>query len=198
MKLLLHKIPWLISGILLTFAGIITIFNPYGTLDAIAFILGMVMFLTGILGAVIYYTTHDKILGARWVLTEAILNILIAVFLFCNPFITAKVMPYILGMWIIFTGISRLVTSIELRKESFKGWGWLGLLGLASVVLGMIFVFLPNIGAFLIGLFIGIFFFLQGAQCLFLWYCAHKLEAIAEKIFIDPVSEEIDEDSSAE
>lgn len=175
MKYPFVKFLWLIAGILLVFAGIVTIFNPQGTLASIAFILGMVMLLSGIFDVVIFATTHDCILGAGWVLADGIFDILIAAFLFGNHLVTAAVIPYIFAMWIIFTGITRMVTAFDLKKLGIAKWGWLALIGAFAAALGVVSIFCPNVAAIIISIFIGVFLILQGAGSVFLWFYAQKL-----------------------
>ena len=166
---------WLISGILLIFAGVVTIFNPAGTLASIAFILGLVMLLSGVFDIIIFATTHEGIWGAGWVLADGIFNILIAAFLFGHQIVTAEVIPYIFGMWVIFTGVTRMVTAFDLKKLGIQRWGWLALFGALSALMGVISFFCPGVAAIVISIFIGIFLILNGVSAVFLWIYAQGM-----------------------
>lgn len=171
------KMIWLISGILLIFAGIVTIVNPAGALGSIAFVLALVMLISGIFSLISFALSHDSIFGAGWVLTDGIFDILISIFLFSSQYLTASVLPYIFGMWIIFTGITRMVTSLDLKKLGIQGWYWLTLIGLIGVTFGMLSFFRPVVAAIAIGIFVGLFFIIQGVASVFLWIYIQKIDS---------------------
>ncbi|KAA3385338.1 DUF308 domain-containing protein, partial [Akkermansia muciniphila] len=84
MKNTFVKAMWLISGILLVFAGIVTMVNPSSSVEAIAFVLGLAMLISGAFNVIIYVTTKHVVFGAGWVLVDGVLECILAIFLFCN------------------------------------------------------------------------------------------------------------------
>ena len=74
------RILWLISGILMIVAGIFCFIYPIGTLWYLAFIMGVVMLLSGILDIVMYARMGHLFPGSGWVLADGILTIYLGSF----------------------------------------------------------------------------------------------------------------------
>lgn len=168
------KFLWLISGIILIFAGVAAIFNPAATILSIAFILGLAMLISGIFEIVIFAVTHDEIFGAGWVLTDGILTVLLSILLLCNQYVTAIAIPYIFAIWVMFTGTSRTIASFDLKKVHMSGWGWMTLLGILGIVLGFASFFFPELASGIIGILVGIFLIVQGAISVATWWVATR------------------------
>ena len=47
---------WLVSGILLLFAGVVAMLNPGGAIDAVVFVLGLAVILAGAFDLVIFFS----------------------------------------------------------------------------------------------------------------------------------------------
>jgi uncharacterized membrane protein HdeD (DUF308 family) len=65
---------------------------------------------------------------------------------FVWPGITALVLAYVIGFWAIATGLAEILAAVRLRQEIENEW-WLGISGFLSIVLGLIIVFRPGVGA---------------------------------------------------
>ena len=170
----LSSVLWLISGIILIFAGIAAIFNPAATIASIGFILGLAMLISGIFEVIIFAVTHDGIFGAGWVLTDGILTILLSVILLCNQYITAVAIPFVFAIWVMFTGTSRTITSFDLKKANISGWGWMALVGILGIALGFASFFFPALAEGIISIMVGIFLIIQGAIALVTWWLSTR------------------------
>ena len=47
-------------------------------------------------------------------------------------------LPYILGMWLLFSGITKFVNSFDLRRFGVRGWGWVTAFGLLMAAAGFL------------------------------------------------------------
>lgn len=166
----LSKVLWLISGIILIFAGIAAIFNPAATIASIGFILGLAMLISGVFEIIIFAVTHDEIFGAGWVLTDGILTVLLSIILLCNQYITTVAIPFVFAIWVMFTGTSRTITSFDLKKVNISGWGWMTLLGILGIVIGFASFFFPELAEGIISIMVGIFLIIQGAIAIITWW----------------------------
>ena len=164
------RILWLISGILMIVAGIFCFIYPIGTLWYLAFIMGVVMLLSGILDIVMYARMGHLFPGSGWVLADGILTIILALFVLGNQYITAVNLPFVFGIWVIFSGITRLINSTEIRRAGAPGWGWLYVHGILDIFFGMFCFIEPAVGSIAIGILVGVSFLLQGVFSLFQWW----------------------------
>ena len=176
MKPGVSKTLWLISGILLIFDGVLAIVAPSSILLSLTIVFGLAMFISGALSIVIYIFCFRNLYGAGWLLAEGILTILLGLFVLCDQVVTINVIPYIFGLWTVFSGVTRTVDSLEIKRFGVKGWYWMTLVGVASILLGFISFIRPVIAIQIIGITMGLVFLVQGAAALFMWWFESHLK----------------------
>jgi uncharacterized membrane protein HdeD (DUF308 family) len=99
----------------------------------------------------------------HWVamLIGGVAGIVVGVYTFMVPAITATLLLYLIAFWALVIGFTEIATAIRLRKVMSGEW-MLGLAGLAFVLLGIFLVSRPALGALAVVLWIGGFAFLSG------------------------------------
>lgn len=122
------------------------------------------------------YFCFRNLYGAGWLLAEGILTILLGLFVLCDQVVTINVIPYIFGLWTVFSGVTRTVDSLEIKRFGVKGWYWMTLVGVASILLGFISFIRPVIAIQIIGITMGLVFLVQGAAALFMWWFESHLK----------------------
>ncbi len=176
MKTGVSKTLWLISGILLVFAGVLAIVAPSSVLLSLTIVFGLAMLIAGILSVIIYVFCCRHLYGAGWLLAEGILTALLGLFVLCDQVVTTNVIPYIFGLWTVFSGVTRTVDSLEIKRFGVKGWYWLTLVGVGCILLGFVTFIRPVIAINIIGITMGIVFIVQGAAALFMWWFENRLK----------------------
>jgi uncharacterized membrane protein HdeD (DUF308 family) len=72
------------------------------------------------------------------------------------PSITALVLLYVVAIWAILSGVAEMIAAVALRREMAGEWA-LFLVGLLSVIFGIILAVLPGVGllslVWLVGLY---------------------------------------------
>lgn len=176
MKAGVSKTLWLIAGILLVFAGVLAIVAPLSVLLSLTIVFGLAMLIAGLISIVIYIFCCRHLYGAGWLLAEGILTSLLGLFVLCNQVTTLNVIPYIFGLWTVFSGVIRTVDSLEIKRFGVKGWYWMTLVGVACILLGFLAFIRPVIGVDIIGITMGVVFIAQGAAALFMWWFEKQLK----------------------
>lgn len=120
------------------------------------------MLVSGIIDLVMYTRMSSLMFGAGWLLFDGIISILLSLFLFFNEYASTTVIPLIFGMWVLFTGIEKMVSSFDLKKFGVTGWGWFTALGILLIIFGLLFFFKPLAAVVTISVFVGISFLLEG------------------------------------
>ncbi len=164
------RVLWIIAGILLIAVGVACIAHPGATLGGLSILLGLVMLFSGIVDIVIFATAHNIMYGSGWFLLDGILTVLLSILILCNHMFTALTLPFILGMWLLFSGINRFVTSFDLQRLGVRGWGWFTGLGILLTLAGFLSFVDPLVGAIALTWMIGILLILQGIASI-LWGC---------------------------
>ena len=132
------KVLWILAGIFLIITGIGCLRNPGEILYGLPIIFGVAMMFSGIIDIVIFAAGHDYMAGSGWFLADGILTVLMSLFILGNGWFTAMTISFILGMWLIFSGITKLVNSFDLQKLGVRGWGWFTVLGILLTVIGFL------------------------------------------------------------
>ena len=130
------RILWAVVGILLLVAGVICLSNPGAALATLSLYLGVAMLLSGVIDIVIFAKASRFVAGAGWFLAEGLLTVLLSLFLLFHQAFTMLSLPFIFGMWLLISGINKLVNSFELRRLGVPGWGWLTALGILLALVG--------------------------------------------------------------
>ena len=125
---------------------------------------------SGIMDVVTYIGVGGALPGSGWILADGILTIILSFFVLGNQAFTAVSLPFIFGIWIIFSGITRLVNAMEFQRVGAQGWGWMIVHGILDILFGILCFLEPLAGSIAIGILVGVSFLLQAAFTFFmLW-----------------------------
>ena len=157
------RVLWVIAGVLLVMAGIVCLRNPGAALTSMTMILGVAMLFSGIVDIVIFATAHNYMAGSGWFLLDGILTVLLSLFVLGNGWFTALTLPFIFGMWLIFSGITKFVNSFDLQRLGVRGWGWFTAIGVLLACAGFFSFLSPIASLVAMTTVVGVFLILQGS-----------------------------------
>ena len=160
------RILWAAAGILLILAGTACLLSPGAALSSLSLLVGIPMLISGIADILIFAVGHSFMTGSGGRLVDGILAVVLSLFLLCDQWFTALTVPFIFGMWLLFSGVNAFVNSFELKLLGVRGWGWFTALGLLLAGVGF-FSFLDPLASFVaITVLVGVFLILQGIASL--------------------------------
>ena len=145
----------IIVGAILTVGGIICFFTPFATFMAAGYIIGIMLFIYGIIALI---RSIQKRAGVPAYITSALAIFVgfLAVFRPGGTLVIDMLILVFIAIWFIVQGATSIYISIKRRKE-LPGWGFglaSGIFGLAAGVLSFIF---PQVEMFAVGILIAIF-----------------------------------------
>ena len=161
------RVLWIIAGILLILSGVTLLLNPEVSLLSMAGMIGFVILLSGIFDLAIYFSFSKSMLGAGWQLLDGILGVIIGFMFLGNNVLVAAVLPYIFGMWILFSGVSKIVSGFDLKKLGFSKWGWIVVLGVLMTGVGVISFCRPVLSAVALSVLLAIGLIAEGVHAIF-------------------------------
>lgn len=134
----------LLRGILMLILGSYALFRPGMTVGAFVQVIGIFVIADGILAIVAGIV--GEVPSRLWVIIRGVLEILVGLFVFANPFlvsgITATFLLYLIAFAAILGGILEIVAAIQDRKQ-IEGEGWLILGGALTVLFGVLILMAP-------------------------------------------------------
>ena len=166
----------LVAAVLLIFGGILSLVAPGSIRPNIAFVFGMIMALAGVIFLLIYALMRSLPVGAEWILADGIVALAL-----CGQVGREELIPFSMGAWLLFSGVTRLVMAAVLLRGKIKCWRITGLAGLALLLLGLISQYGFAAAEGYAGLFEGLAFLLEGANALFLWWLWNDLPGCGEE-----------------
>jgi len=164
-------------GIVLMILGAIAISSAVAMTLVSVLVFGWLLIIGGVLEAV--YAFWQERWSAFFIdLTVGILYAVVGFMIVANPLAAAVTLTLLVAMFLILAGLFRSVAALAVRPPH---WGWLLLHGLISLVLGIaIWQQWPLTGLWVIGLFVGIELFLNGATLALLGTSARTLPLRSE------------------
>jgi uncharacterized membrane protein HdeD (DUF308 family) len=114
--------------------------------------------------------------GAWLGLLLGLLSFLAGILVLYNPVVGAVSLIWVLGAWLFVGGIFQLAMGVGAPV----GRGWLLLVGIVDVLLGLLIFLMPPASAFaFLGYFVGISFVFRGLWSLFFTADLHRAEDVA-------------------
>ena len=114
------RILTIISGILRGLTGAFCLMNPGQTFLSLAFVVGLIMVLNGLIHALAYFIgrgLHNRGDNNGWILTDALLTLLLGILILCNQLVADTAIPLVFGMWMLVAGILRIEASTHIDKN---------------------------------------------------------------------------------
>jgi uncharacterized membrane protein HdeD (DUF308 family) len=157
-----------LRGLVAVLFGLLTFFIPGITLVTLVLLFGAYALVDGLFNVIAFF----RVASHHWaLLIEGLIGTAAGVLTFAWPAITAIVLLYVIAFWAIFTGIFEIIAGIRLRKVITNEWLLL-VIGVLSLLFGILILFAPGVGALAIVLWIGAYAFVFGV---FLLALAFKL-----------------------
>jgi uncharacterized membrane protein HdeD (DUF308 family) len=140
-----------LRGLVAVLFGLLTFILPGITLVTLVLLFGAYALADGIFNVIAFF----RVASHQWaLLVEGVIGIIAGILTFALPAITAIVLLYLIAFWAIFTGIFEIIAGIRLRKAITNEWLLL-VMGVLSVLFGVLILFAPGAGALAIVLWIG-------------------------------------------
>lgn len=157
-----------IIGALFIGTGIYCFVNMKAAFLSLALILGLALMAYGV-GQIFTYITDRENKGlTAWALAEGILTALIGVLVVFYPFQTDFVLAVWFAAWLLSSGVLRIVGALKTRKLlPGTPWGFMFFMGIVGILVGIYCLVHPMVTGMALALMLGIFFVLQGINCIF-------------------------------
>jgi len=163
---------YLALGIVLIVLGMIAIGSTFLMTIASVFFFGWLLIVGGVIEA-IHAFWHKRWAGFFLDLLTGILYVIAGWMMVTNPAGSALLLTLIIAMFLVFTGVFRIVAALVAR---YPHWGWVLFNGIISLLLGvMIWRQWPYSGLWVIGLFVGIEMLLNGWSLVMLSFAGRRL-----------------------
>ena len=167
----------IIMGLLLTATGIFLMTKPVGTFLGLTIMFGWLIFSVGGLNVVFAIQNKSFFKDWVWYLLLGIIEMVIGVVLLFQPDLSASSLIIFAGMWMMFTSISRINSSIILKKLGDSYWGAYLILGILTFLFSILIIINPIFAMFAIVYSVAIPLILAGVTIMYFGFKIKKLAA---------------------
>jgi len=163
----------LLYGLVALGFGIIAIGWPMSAAIALAWTLGVMAIVEGVI-SLLALITGGSGASRGWLLLYVVASLGFGILAVINPLATASVLVLFLAAWLLVAGIYRIVFAIRVRRQIQGEW-LLILSGVLAIVLGLLFAANPYAGVAVTTLWIGIVSLLYGVLQVLVAFKLRKL-----------------------
>ena len=160
------RILTIISGILMVLTAAFCFMNPGQTFLVLAFVIGMVMVLNGIIHSLAYFIgrgLHNKGDNNGWILTEALITLILGILILCNQLVVDAAIPMVFGIWVVVSGILRIEASTHINKDKkISNFRITLITGIVTLVVGVLGFINPMMKWLSTAVLLGVFMLIQG------------------------------------
>ena len=143
------KTNLILHGIIMLAVGLICFLTPQGTLNTLAWVLGVLFILGGVLTFFLGRRGNEGISPLH--LIAAILMAAVGIIIIVRP----NIIAILVGLVILLEGIDFTLLAVRFRRADVKYWGLLLGLGILVTLLGLWAVLSPWVGATVLSIIIG-------------------------------------------
>lgn len=147
LKDLLKKSGWMSIAESLVFAilGIILIWQKDAIMSMIAYILGAVFILLGIIKVINYIQAKSKSDLYNYELVYGIMAVIIGIVIMVYSSTISKIFGIIIGMWIVYSSVVRASSALKLKQIKSNIWIYSLVIAVIMLICGLVVIF--NTGA---------------------------------------------------
>lgn len=157
----INKVCSILSNVLRIVLGIIAIVSPETFSASLGLFAGSFMICIGALLILFALFSVSILLGSGFLALEGVLTTCIGIFLVSYKDASLAIITIVLAFYFLFSGISKIVTSIDLRKFRARTW-WVTLtIGIIYVILSIVLFSFNNANE-IVSILLGVFFILSG------------------------------------
>ena len=135
----------LIIGIISIICGIWVFRNPIESYFAMAVYFSFIFILYGI-NEIIQAFSNQHLPYWGWRIVIGLIDLIIGFILLSNIFWTVDLLPYLVGIVLMFTGINFIGQSSILSAKKQKSWGWVLTGGILTLLFAFLIIFHPLFG----------------------------------------------------
>ncbi len=160
------RIVTVIAGILLTVLGIFSIANAGLSFLSLAFPIGIILMLTGLVECFVYKRIKEDVDAGHWVLIDGLTTFILGIVVLTGRLAADIAVPVVFGMWSMISGIRGFsVLAFETdTKEKNIDFYWAFIVSFLNFAIGVYAFFNTSLLHLSVLMILGICFVVQGAN----------------------------------
>ena len=153
----------LIVGLMAVIIGFIVLINPVSSYWGIAIWLGVMVFVSGAVGLWQSFSSNNLFVRRGWLVVASIADLFIGAALMLNTLLSAAILPILLGVWMLYRGMTMFMQGVDLRNYRVSDAGWVIFGATLLIIISIAILLLPSsVGAGAVVVIVAVGFILYG------------------------------------
>lgn len=127
----------ILTSIAIGILGLIILFNSNETIALLSLILGIIIMIIGIGKIISYIILRNESNFSNYDLIYGIIAIVISIIMLANANAFATIVRVIIGIWIAYTGIMKLIYALNLKSLSSSSWIAVMIMAIITIIAGV-------------------------------------------------------------
>ena len=138
-KKILNKNGWMsiLESVVFAIIGIVLVLEPEGTVKFCAYILGIIFICSGVYKIINYALIKDKNDFYNYDVVYGIIAIIIGIITMIYSNTIGSIFRIIIGIWIIYSSLIRISSSLKLKSMDIKVWIYSFILAIIMLICGI-------------------------------------------------------------
>jgi len=151
-----------LKGVILIILGVWLFESPVENLKNLSFAFGVLILIGGLLEVGLAFRSRKTHESWNRGLTSGIIDLLLGAFLMANPSFILLLITILVSMWLVFRGIVSIRYALILKNNQNQNWILGVIFGVLLIVIGVIFVWHPEVFGITLGVWAALAFISLG------------------------------------
>lgn len=195
---MLKELKWeaILTGVLYILLGIVALVVPETMQKILGYVIGIVLIVAGLISIICYLLRDAKENYYHNEFVFGLVGMVLGAAVLYKVEVIISLIPFILGILVLFSGCSKLQDAIDLKRLGYGSWIGMLVVAVINIILGIVLICNPFQAAIVLFRVLGVGLIISGvSDCFSTIYFARKFHKFKqEQDAVDSTFEEVDSD----
>lgn len=195
---MLKELKWeaILTGVLYILLGIVALVVPETMQKTLGYVIGIVLIVAGLISIICYLLRDAKENYYHNEFVFGLVGMVLGAAVLYKVEVIISLIPFILGILVLFSGCSKLQDAIDLKRLGYGSWIGMLVVAVINIILGIVLICNPFQAAIVLFRVLGVGLIISGvSECFSTIYFARKFHKFKlEQDAVDSTFEEVDSD----
>ena len=193
---MLKELKWeaILTGVLYILLGIVALVVPETMQKTLGYVIGIVLIVAGLISIICYLLRDAKENYYHNEFVFGLVGMVVGAAVLYKVEVIISLIPFILGILVLFSGCSKLQDAIDLKRLGYSSWAGMLVMAAINIILGIVLICNPFKAAIVLFRVLGVGLIISGvSDCFSTIYFARKFHKFKqEQDAVDSTFEEVD------
>ena len=195
---MLKELKWeaILTGVLYILLGIVALVIPETMQKTLGYLIGIVLIVAGLISIICYLLRDARENYYHNEFVFGLVGMVVGAAVLYKVEVIISLIPFILGILVLFSGCSKLQDAIDLKRLGYGSWIGMLVVAVINIILGIVLICNPFQAAIVLFRVLGVGLIISGvSDCFSTIYFARKFHKFKqEQDAVDSTFEEVDSD----